>query len=143
MKSKSNLLFIAGLFVSTLFGQKNPTQNNHNYNSVPAEFEYCKININGKSILPSGRYVSPVGDLVRISRAPFGLSVNDAETKAVVLHNSAISLIDLTQTKLSAQRFPEYDNSGTDILHGASFIGTAFGNDKLVYLSSGDKSSNT
>ncbi len=139
MKSKSNLLFIAGLFVSTLFGQKNPTQNNHNYNSVPAEFEYCKININGKSILPSGRYVSPVGDLVRISRAPFGLSVNDAETKAVVLHNSAISLIDLNQTKLLAQRFPEYDNSGTDILHGASFIGTAFGNDKLVYLSGGDK----
>jgi hypothetical protein len=139
MKFKSNLLLIAGLLVSTLFGQKSQIQNKLKYNSVPAEYEYCKINVNGKSILPSGRYVSPVGDLVRISRAPFGLSVNDAETKAVVLHNSAISLIDLAQTKLTAQRFPEYDNSGVDVLHGASFIGTAFGNDKFVYLSGGDK----
>ena len=139
MKFKFYLIFIANLLVSALYGQKSQISNNLQYNSVPAEYEYCKINVNGKSILPSGRYVSPVGDFVRITRAPFGLSVNAAETKAVVLHNSAISLIDLTQSKLTAQRFPEFNNSGIDVLHGASFIGTAFGSDKLVYLSGGDK----
>ena len=43
---------------------------------VPGKNQYCKIDPNGVSVLPSGRYVTPAGEAKRITRAPYGPHVS-------------------------------------------------------------------
>ncbi len=43
---------------------------------VPGLNEFAKIDTNGHSVLPSGRYVTPAGKTLRITDDPFGLSIS-------------------------------------------------------------------
>lgn len=107
---------------------------------VPGRLEYCKINENGVSVLPSGRFVSPVGEKIRVHRAPYGLAVSDDGKFAVVLHSGAVTLVEMAATESLVRRFPEFDGKGVDIIKGASFVGASFSNNnRVVYLSGGDK----
>ena len=107
---------------------------------VPGKYDYCKINPDGFSILPSGRKVNPFGEKLRISRAPYGLSVTPNGDWALILHSNAVSLVDLRESKMKIQRFPEFDGSGTDIIKGASFIGAqCLQDNRTVIIGGGDK----
>uniref|UniRef100_UPI001954EA33 hypothetical protein n=1 Tax=Streptococcus pneumoniae TaxID=1313 RepID=UPI001954EA33 len=53
---------------------------------VPGKNQFCKIDEKGISILPSGRFVTPAGDMIRISHDPFGLAISPDGKKAVTLH---------------------------------------------------------
>lgn len=107
---------------------------------VPGKNQYCEINPNGISVLPSGRWVSPVGECKRITRAPYGLAVSADEHWAIVAHNNAISLVDLSKDSLNIQRFPEFDGSGLDVVRNATFIGIQFLSDnKTAVIGGGDK----
>ncbi|MDR3695362.1 hypothetical protein [Mucilaginibacter sp.] len=104
---------------------------------VPGADKYCIINQNGTSVLPSGRFVTPAGNFVRITHDPFGLSVSPDGKKAVTLHNGVITLIDLTS--MDAVRVPSYDKKIESPIKDGSFLGVAFAPDsKTVYLSGGD-----
>ncbi|MGZ3872366.1 MAG: hypothetical protein ACXVJD_05590, partial [Mucilaginibacter sp.] len=104
---------------------------------VPGVNQYCKIDTNGVSVLPSGRFVTPAGRLVRITHDPFGLSVSPDGKKAVTLHNGVITLIDLAS--MGALRIPSYDKTIVSPIKDGSFLGVAFAPDsKTVYLSGGD-----
>ncbi len=104
---------------------------------VPALKEFCSININGRSVLPSGRYVSPAGQLLRITHDPFGMSLSPNGKKAVTLHNGVFTIIDLAS--MQTTRVPSYNGSIPSPLKHGSFLGVAFGSDsKTVYLSGGD-----
>ena len=107
---------------------------------VPGKNQYCKIDPNGVSVLPSGRYVTPAGEAKRITRAPYGLAVSGDERWAVIAHSNAISLVDLSQDTLVIQRFPEFNGKGVDVIRGASFIGLQFLSDnKTAVIGGGDK----
>ena len=107
---------------------------------VPGRLDYCKINENGISVLPSGRFVSPVGEKIRVHRAPYGLAVSNDGKFAVVLHSGAVTLVEMSTSSSNASRFPEFDGKGIDIIKGASFVGASFSNNnRVVYLSGGDK----
>ncbi|MEA3462671.1 MAG: phosphoesterase, partial [Bacteroidota bacterium] len=104
---------------------------------VPGKDQFCKIDISGISILPSGRYVTPVGEFLRISHDPYGMAISPNGNRAVTLHNGVITIIDLAS--LEAIRVPSYDNSLKSPLANGSFLGVAFSEDsKKVYLSGGD-----
>ena len=104
---------------------------------VPAIGQYCKIDENGTSVLPSGRLVTPAGQMVRITHDPFGLSISPDGKKAITLHNGVITLIDLAS--MDAVRVPSYDKKIISPLKDGSFLGVAFAADsKTVYLSGGD-----
>lgn len=105
--------------------------------SVPGNNEYCNINIAGRSVLPSGRYVSPVGKTIRITHDPFGMALSPNGKKIVTLHNGVITIADVqTMTSL---RVPSYDGTIQSPLSNGSFLGVVFGKDsKTVYLSGGD-----
>jgi DNA-binding beta-propeller fold protein YncE len=119
--------------------ESNRKSNDFRY-TIPCDTLYCKINVNGNSVLPSGRIVTPVGEKVRISRSPFGMCVNETQTTSVVIHNNALSVIDLTAAPIRANRMPSFDGKGLDVIKGASFIGATFLNDqKTVLVSGGDK----
>jgi len=107
---------------------------------VPGRLDYCKINENGISVLPSGRFVSPVGEKIRVHRAPYGLAVSNDGKFAVVLHSGAVTLVEMSTSSSNVSRFPEFDGKGIDIIKGASFVGASFSNNnRVVYLSGGDK----
>ena len=104
---------------------------------VPGKNQYCKIDVDGVSILPSGRYVKPAGKFIRITHDPYGLAISPDGKKAVTLHNGVITIIDINT--LNATRVPSYDGKIKTPLVKGSFLGVAFSKDsKKVYLSGGD-----
>ncbi len=104
---------------------------------VPGKNQYCKIDVDGVSILPSGRYVKPAGKFIRITHDPYGLAISPDGKKAVTLHNGVITIIDINTLK--AIRVPSYDGKIKTPLVKGSFLGVAFSKDsKKVYLSGGD-----
>ncbi len=107
---------------------------------VPAENKFAEINENGVSILPSGRFVTPAGKLVRITHDPFGMAISPDGKKSVTLHNGVFTIIDLNS--LETQRVPSYDKKIKSPLSKGSFLGVAIsGDSKTAYLSGGDNGS--
>ena len=128
--------FLLLLFFATCFSRTNAQV----HPEIPAGNQFAKIAEGGLSILPSGRIVKPAGEMLRISRAPYGLAVSHDGLKAVVLHNNAVSLVDLNSSAMSLQRYPSYDKRNPDIIRNASFIGASFSIDNnRIFLSGGDK----
>ena len=104
---------------------------------VPAKAEICIIDENGTSVLPSGRTLTPAGELVRITHDPFGLAISPDGKKAVSLHNGVFTVIHTAD--LESTRVPSYDRSIPSPLSNGSFLGVAFHPDnKTIYLSGGD-----
>src|SRR3954452_15677844 len=67
--------------------------------TVPATTEYTHIDTSGKSVLASGRYVTPAGTTIQISHDPFGIALSPDGSKAVTLHNGVFTIIDNTTLK--------------------------------------------
>ncbi len=106
---------------------------------VPGKDVYCKIDEKGTSVLPSGRYVTPVGQFVRVTRSPFGLALNADESRGLVLHHSGAVTVFDPKNPQAAIRVPSYDGKilGMD---NSAFLGVAFDPDgETAYLSGGDK----
>ena len=104
---------------------------------VPGTREFCRINEGGTSVLPSGRYVTPAGQLVRITHDPFGLALAPDGRTAVTLHNGVFTRLDLAT--LAAVRVPSYDKTIRSPFSNGSFLGVAYSPDsRRVYLSGGD-----
>lgn len=105
--------------------------------TVPAENKQTVINQSAITILPSGRFLTPAGDLIRITHDPFGMAVSPDGKKAVTLHNGVFTIIDLLT--LETIRIPDYDHKIKSPLSRGSYLGIAFSNDsKTIYLSGGD-----
>ncbi|MCW3113176.1 MAG: phosphoesterase [Segetibacter sp.] len=49
--------------------------------TVPGKNAYTHIDKNGKTVLPSGRYVTPAGKTIQITHDPFGMAVSPDEKK--------------------------------------------------------------
>jgi DNA-binding beta-propeller fold protein YncE len=106
--------------------------------SVPGYKEYASIKPGNKSVLPSGRYVSPAGQTIQITHDPFGLRISPDGKTAITLHNGVISIISLSDMR--STRVPDYENKLEAPLKKGSFLGLAFHPDlNLVYLSGGDE----
>ncbi len=126
---------IAAIFIFQLL--KAEAQNNVDVLTVPAGNSFAKINEHGTTILPSGRFVTPAGELIRITNDPFGMTLSPDGKKAVTLHNGVFTIIDL-QT-LNATRVPSYDKKIKSPFSKGSFLGVAFsGDSKTIFLSGGD-----
>lgn len=110
------------------------------YLSVPGFNELSKIDTSGYSVLPSGRYVQPAGQSLRITHDPFGLAISPDQKVAITMHENAITLIDL-QT-MQQKRIPDYLKPNENPLRKGSFLGVAFHTNKnITYLSGGDEGS--
>jgi DNA-binding beta-propeller fold protein YncE len=126
------IILIFGTICSQAFPQKKVE-----ILTVPAGEKATKINIGGTTILPSGRFLTPAGDFLRITNDPFGMALSPDGKKAVTLHNGVFTIIDLAL--LNATRIPSYDGRIKSPLSAGSYLGVAFSNDsKTLYLSGGD-----
>jgi len=134
MKILTRLAIIL-LFVTTC--QIGFSQNKIDVLTAPAGDKFTQIKVDGTTILPSGRFLTPAGRVVRITNDPFGMAVAPDGKKAVTLHNGVFTIIDLQS--LETTRVPSYDKKIKSPLSKGSFLGVAFAADsKTVYLSGGD-----
>jgi DNA-binding beta-propeller fold protein YncE len=105
--------------------------------TVPAENQLTAINEQGATILPSGRFLTPAGKLLRITSDPFGMAVSPDGKKVVTLHNGVFTVIDIE--KLTTTRIPDYQKKIKSPFSNGSFLGVTFLNDsKTICLSGGD-----
>jgi YVTN family beta-propeller protein len=104
---------------------------------VPGKSSYAAIHSDHFAILPSGRYVKPAGELVRITHDPFGMAISPDGSKVVTLHNGVFSIINTGN--LGVTRVPSYDKKIPSPLGAGSFLGVAIAKDnRTLYLSGGD-----
>ena len=75
--------------------------------SVPAGNMPAVIRADGSAVLPSGRFLTPAGELIRITHDPFGMAVSPDGKKTVTLHDGVFTIIDLKS--LNTIRVPSYD----------------------------------
>jgi len=68
---------------------------------VPGRAEFCKIDTAGRSVLPSGRYVTPAGQTIRITNDPFGLAISPNGQRAVSLHDGVLTVLQLSRAGTS------------------------------------------
>ncbi len=105
--------------------------------TVPAGDKFTSINIGGTTILPSGRFLTPAGSLIRITSDPFGMTTSPDGKRSVTLHNGVFTIIDLETLK--TVRIPDYQKKIKSPLSNGSFLGIAFLKDsKTICLSGGD-----
>ncbi|MBK8566545.1 MAG: phosphoesterase [Saprospiraceae bacterium] len=134
MKNTTLLLAAILLISHPIFSQKIVTTY-----QVPGAAEFCKIDPKGYSVLPSGRYVTPAGKAIPITRAPYGLAISPDGQTALVLHNDVVTKIDLRHPDRPV-RMPSYDKAIPPVLEGSSCMGIAYLPDgKTAWLSGGDK----
>ncbi|RYC71040.1 phosphoesterase [Spirosoma sordidisoli] len=135
---KLYLLTGLALLAGSAFGQKT-----YRTLQVPGRADYCRIDtgrnrLAGRAVLPSGRYVTPAGQTIRITNDPFGLTLSPDGTKALTLHDGVLTVIN-TAT-LATVRVPDYAGTIPSPVQGATFLGVALAPDhKTAYLSNGDK----
>ena len=129
--------YLFSLIVIGLFVNCNKPINSVKVLQVPGKDQFCKVDVNGVSVLPSGRYATPVGEFLRITHDPYGMAISPNGSKAVTLHNGVFTIIDLAT--LNTVRVPSYDKKIKSPLSSGSFLGVAFSADsKKVYLSGGN-----
>jgi DNA-binding beta-propeller fold protein YncE len=105
--------------------------------SVPAGNMQSVIRTDGSAILASGRFLTPAGQLIRITDDPFGMALSPDGKKAVTLHDGVFTIIDLQS--MVAMRVPGYDGKIKSPLSNGSYLGVCFGGDsRTLYLSGGD-----
>ena len=128
---------ISIILLFAITGQIGFSQNKTDILTAPAGDNFTQIKVDGTTILPSGRLLTPAGKVVQITNDPFGMAVAPDGKKAVTLHNGVFTIIDLQS--LETTRIPDYDKKIKSPLSKGSFLGVAFaGDSKTVYLSGGD-----
>lgn len=132
MQHLLNILAGCCLLVHITAAQTNPVLTLQ----APGRNEYAQVSPGGKSILASGRYITPAGTVLRVSNGAFGLALSPDEKHALILHhNGAVTTVDLGANPAS-ERHPAY---GVET-NNSAFLGVAFAPDgKTAYLSGGDK----
>jgi YVTN family beta-propeller protein len=104
---------------------------------VPGKKMYASINPDGISVLPSGRFVKPAGNVSRITHDPFGLTISPDGKRAVTLHNGVLTIIYLYQNR--QVRVPDYQQTTPSPFTKGSLLGASFYKDsRTVFLSGGD-----
>ena len=132
------LTIILSMFFIIVLSSCNQHEKTIKVLQVPGRDQVCEIDIDGITVLPSGRYLTPVGEFIRITNDPYGMTISPNGKTAVTLHDDVITIIDLNSLKV--QRIPSYDGKIPSPLPEGSFLGVAFSSDsKSVYLSGGDK----
>src|SRR5205807_414788 len=95
-----NRNFLASAFFLLLFDHQNVrAQKTVQVLSVPAKTEYTHIDTGGRTVLASGRYLTPAGTTLQIPHSPFGLALSPDGSKTVTLHNGVITIIDNNSLK--------------------------------------------
>lgn len=130
--------FFFGFIISTLY-----SQSNFWVLSAPAYKEFTQINHNGITVIPNGRFITPLGKQITTAPHPYGL-VLSPDGNIAVTANSGTGPLSITIIKNILSENPEVmqvpPGASTDkgVLESV-FMGLAISPDnKTVYVSGGE-----
>lgn len=126
------------LLISALLITGGCSRNRHEITilAVPGTDKFTAIKENDTTVLPSGRFLTPAGKLIRITSDPFGMALSPDGKKAVTLHNGVFTIIDAND--LSTIRVPDYGRKIKSPFSKGSFLGVTFIDNETICLSGGD-----
>ena len=112
--------------------------------SAPAGKEFTKIDKNGKTVIPNGRYVSPAGKSIVTAPHPYGLTLS-SDGKVAVTANSGTSPLSITiirdilSSDPEVQQVPPGPATEKGVL-ASVFMGLAISPDnQTVYVAGGQE----
>lgn len=112
--------------------------------SAPAGNEFTKIDKNGKTVIPNGRYVSPVGKSIITAPHPYGLTLS-SDGKVAVTANSGTSPLSITiirdilSSHPEVQQVPPGPSTEKGVL-ASVFMGLAISPDnQTIYVAGGQE----
>ncbi|UCG26821.1 MAG: hypothetical protein JSV24_07520, partial [Bacteroidales bacterium] len=141
---KSSILLSNLLIISLFLACCTKDKNGEWIANVPATNRYCQITINGETVIPNGRILTPVGRNHIVAPHPFGLTLSPDGNIAVTA-NSGIRPLSITIIRNILSDFPEIrqipPGPATDKGVLASvFMGLAISPDNnLVYVAGGQE----
>ncbi len=121
----------------------NPEQSDRYIISAPADEEYTEINKKGKTVIPNGRFITPIGKTLDVAPHPFGLCISPDGNMAITANSGtspfSISIInDINADNPNITQVPEGYQTD-DELFPSIFMGLAVAPDnKLLYISGGE-----
>jgi len=111
---------------------------------APAQSEYTLINPKGITVIPNGRYITPLGKSITIAPHPYGLEISHNGDIAVTANSGinpiSISIIrGLNSGNLTVKQVPENVLGDNDVL-ASVYMGLAITpDDSAVYVSAGQE----
>ena len=112
--------------------------------SAPAKDEFTKVDRNGKTVIPNGRYLTPAGKNIITAPHPYGLTVSPDGNVAVTANSGTSPLsITIVRNLLSpqpeVQQVPPGPSTDKGVL-ASVFMGLAISPDnKTVYVAGGQE----
>ena len=107
---------------------------------APSGVAYVEQNESGRTILPNGRFITPIGDMIRVQPHPYGLtmSADGRWVVAVCSDDPQLAILDLANPDAPVvSRIPENLGEGEGVLD-AAFMGAAVDPaNKGVYIGGG------
>ncbi len=135
-----NILIIIFVFSSLLIAQE---QKDLWIISSPAKNEFVKIDKTGKTVIPNGRFITPLGKQITTAPHPYGI-VLSPDGNTIVTANSgtgplSITIIkDILSSSPQVMQIPKGANTDKGVLSSV-FMGLAISPDnKIVYVSGGE-----
>jgi DNA-binding beta-propeller fold protein YncE len=112
--------------------------------SAPAGSEFTKIDKNGKTVIPNGRYISPIGNSIMTAPHPYGLTLSP-DGNIAVTSNSGTNPLSITilrnilSPQPEVQQVPPGPTTDKGVL-ASVFMGLAISPDnKTVYVAGGQE----
>ena len=112
--------------------------------SAPAGNEFTKINKNGKTVIPNGRYISPAGKSIITAPHPYGLTLSSDGNVAVTANSGtsplSITIIrDILSGHAEVQQVPPGPSTEAGVL-ASVFMGLAISPDnQTIYVAGGQE----
>jgi YVTN family beta-propeller protein len=142
METVSKYFFIL-IFFSTTLCLTAQNKNDLWIVSAPAGSEYTHINRQGKTVIPNGRYITPLGKTIETAPHPYGLALSHDGNTAVTANSGvrplSITIIrDLLSENPDVKQIPK-KKTKKGVL-ASVFMGLAFSpDDKTIYVSGGEE----
>ena len=142
MNSKNILTLFFGLILSFTYAQESTPK--LKVVSSPSGSLYTHIDKTGKTVIPNGRFVTPIGKSIEVAPHPFGLTLSTDGSIAVTANSGtsplSISILkNLKSEEPSVLQVPPGPSTDKGVL-ASVFMGLAISPDnKIVYVSGGQE----
>lgn len=107
---------------------------------APAGERYVELNVNGETVLPNGRLITPEGPMFRVKPHPYGLTMSKDGRWVVAVSSDGpqISILDMADPANPKIAFIPEEGEPAEGVLDACFMGAAIGPDnKTLYVAGG------
>src|ERR1700744_5469715 len=99
MQTRQLVVALLGVVLVCVAANTAIAQTPRSYMTVPARDQYTHQDTAGITVLPSGRFLTPAGQTIRIAHDPFGMAISPDGSKTITLQKGVFTIIDNASLK--------------------------------------------